>query len=511
MEKTILTSKRSFVLDDEDLDMNALNKGQTFITSLMNATIEPIPKGDGMGVIRDVFNLETGRTRSKILRNITIPFWQACIDTVNTPGCRIRVAAVGTPGVGKTSTTPWLIRMLLEQGQTVVYLIRGSRDYFEFIPQLDGSITTNVYPESLPALRIPSLRLSSSYYIVDPSHTKTSCDPPVNFAAKVIIVPSPTSRHWGAAEFEKRRGDVWGVFRFFPTWSCEELLLARPILRPELTDDEVRERFVQLGGVPRHVFSSRDIDNLLAAQSRAIGSALGTKKAIRTALGRRMDAFDGLSEFPSPLFAFGLSADDNGAFKKAEPYLVSALVSEKICGRYERELWRELQERGPRGGGDAIFAMLTRHCIANGKPRLKVYGRTCVGKGEEGYKKRLRRTLGTGNKDVRAAADPIRAATTCSDVVFYPFNRMANTLFDFLCTDSVGHFHVFKAVSGASHVVDVDQMKDLHDKVGGASKLSFYFLVQSTRFPSFVTDPPNPVQADAGISCHIYHISIRNP
>jgi hypothetical protein len=163
--------------------------------------------------------------------------------------------------------------MLLEQSQTVVYLVRSGHKsswYYEFVPQSNGTITTNVYPEAFPPSRVPSLRRPSSYYVVDPGHTKSSCNPPVNFAAKVIIVPSPHSGHWGEAEFEKQRGDVWGEYRFFPTWSYEEILHARRILGPDMTEEQVIERFRQLGGVPRHVFDS-DIDYELRAQSQTTG------------------------------------------------------------------------------------------------------------------------------------------------------------------------------------------------------------------------------------------------
>ena len=85
---------------------------------------EEIPNSDGMSVLRKVVKLETNVRADIVIRNITKPFWQACIDTVNTPYMRIRVCAVGTPGTGKTAATPILIRMLLDEGHTVVYLLR---------------------------------------------------------------------------------------------------------------------------------------------------------------------------------------------------------------------------------------------------------------------------------------------------------------------------------------------------------------------------------------------------
>ncbi len=342
-----------------------------------------------MRVVRNVIDLEIGKTREIILRNITEPFWQKCIDVVNTPNERIRVAAVGTPGIGKTSSTPWLIRMLLKQSKTVVYLLRTVEKtgwYYEYIPNSDGTvIATNIYPERLDIDLIPSLRLRSSYYIVDPGQTENTCDPPTNFDAKVILVPSPDSGHWGGSKFEKRRGDVLGKLLYFPTWSQEELLSARPILGPDLTDDQVRDRYFQFGGVPRHIFESeKNIKALLKTQNRAV-KAISSEIAKYIVLGQE-DAFDAFGQATkSAVLAFRLSAEDNGTFEEGESYIVSELVSEKIFSRFQSSLWNAMLDLGTTGGGAAILGMITRHMIASGKPPSKFECRKCVGVKDKDY------------------------------------------------------------------------------------------------------------------------------
>ena len=57
-----------------------------------------------------------------------------------------RVCGVGTPGIGKTTCTPILIRMLLTERHTVVYLVQTVKQsgwYYEFTPDERG-ITTKV-------------------------------------------------------------------------------------------------------------------------------------------------------------------------------------------------------------------------------------------------------------------------------------------------------------------------------------------------------------------------------
>ena len=135
-------------------------------------------------------DLEEGKGLVNIvLRSNIEPFWQSCIDRVEGlfPNDRYRVCAVGTPGIGKTFTTPLLLRMLLLKNSTVVY-IRRSVDldswYYEFLPTSDGKnpYVVNVYPEDSMKLRqFLSLKEPSAYYVVDPGKSKVSCDPKVDF------------------------------------------------------------------------------------------------------------------------------------------------------------------------------------------------------------------------------------------------------------------------------------------------------------------------------------------
>ena len=120
-----------------------------FAQSIMQ-DYETIPGNQGMKILRDVTNIETrNEPRDIVIRNITEPFWQSCINVVDKEGVRDRVAAVGSPGIGKTFATPILIRMLLKKNHTVVYLKRSVKIkgwYFEFVPS-NPSIDVFVYPE----------------------------------------------------------------------------------------------------------------------------------------------------------------------------------------------------------------------------------------------------------------------------------------------------------------------------------------------------------------------------
>ena len=102
---------------------------------------EEIPNAYGMKLLRDLVDLETGKVGNAVIRNITESFWLKVIEATEIN----RVCAVGTPGIGKTTTTFILIRLLLEQNKTVVYHVRRKENkgyLYMFTPTFNKS--TNI-------------------------------------------------------------------------------------------------------------------------------------------------------------------------------------------------------------------------------------------------------------------------------------------------------------------------------------------------------------------------------
>ena len=157
-----------------------------------------------------------------------------------------------------------------------------------------------------------------------------------------------------------------------------------------------------------------------------------------------------------------------------------------------------------------IFEIITRLMIADGNPPRQFEGRRCVGLSHPDYKKRLSLTLGTGNTEMRQVTDPMNSAISCTraNVVFHPISP-TNKLYDFLYKDSRGHFHVFQATVGIKHSANANAIQKLEVKAGGASKVKFYFLVPSSTFPKFFTEPVDP--KPHGSFTNIFHVSIPNP
>jgi hypothetical protein len=315
-----------------------------FVESIMGRDPEPIEGSDGMSVLRNVMKLETGVTaKFVVIRRVTRKFWQACIDAADTPEERIRVAAIGTAGIGKTACTPLLIKMLLERGTKVVYHIRtcerGGRIY-EFVPgpREGDPVVANVYPETTRKTDIPSLNDPSAYYVVDPGKSQDDCTPSCLFQPKVILVTSPDKKHWGDSSFFKRRDDVSGCRKFYPVWELEELLHARPIWRPDMTDEHVKDRYAQVGGVPSHVFAGdRHFAFLIHLQAASLHQ-LFPPQLQQLAQPRTLAFFDE-SRPESALIGFRVADDDDGDFCKHRIEVLATRAVAKAFKEVLKQKW----------------------------------------------------------------------------------------------------------------------------------------------------------------------------
>jgi hypothetical protein len=497
-----------------------------FVKSIMGQKPEKIPQSDGMSVMRGVVMLERDNVAlDVVIRTLTRPFWQACIDAVDpprrgralvSPNQQLRVCVVGTPGIGKTTCTPVLVKMLLERKKTVVYHVRsesGNRFVYEFIPGPDEGVVANVYPEQNWEWTIQSLMDPATYYVVDPGLFQGSCNPEANFRPKVIIVASPDSKHWGNGEFLKGRAGLNGVLKFFPVWELNEILHARAVLEPTMTIKKVEGRYSEVGGVPRHIFADdklfeqalrrqeKAVKKLTAVQVKSFASGISALEAIVE------DTLDA-SQPKSALIGYRLAADDNGQFSNYKVEVIATHAFARIVRRFMMNMWEDLSL--PSTENPRLFEIYTRYLIASQSTTFKC--RDGVGKRARRVKASCEIALGGGCTEVRLVGDIVDEAKKKKMVVFHSVD-LNNELIDFLYQDSKGHFHAFQVTLAKIHSADVGGIVDLEAKVGGHRKLTLYYLVPDSKFDKFVTDPVDPRNPPSGVGakCSIYHVSIPKP
>jgi hypothetical protein len=491
----------------------ALENARRFVDSLLRSPLEPIQGSNGMHVMRDVFNLETSCTINIILRTISKRFWQSCLEEVDAPNRRCRVCAVGTPGTGKSSSIPLLIRMLLQghSTATVVYVLRKPSDdpvwYYEF-KRAKNIVTVSVYDKKRD---IASLRERSTYYIIDPGKTKDTCGPADDFLPKTILICSPDDRHWGGSEFSKHRDNVMGVFKYYPIWTPDELICARATLVPDMSQGDVEDRYRKFGGVPRMVLKMtlNNEGQLLLEQDLAV-QRLTSDQAMNIAYGKvsKVETFDS-SQPKSALIGIMSGSDDE--FRSYDVEVISPLVAEKICASFISTLWNTMLSSEDSHSWK-IFEAYTRQLMTLGSNDL-FQGRWCVGKKHPKYNVVERLTLG-GCHDIRQTTDVVGSAVSMPDIVFHPIDPQ-HKLIDFMYQDKFRVLHAFQVTLGKKHSAKQTHIKTLQDAVGETRQLRLYYLVPDKNYSVFVTVPGEPIplatmsQNNSFIT--IYHVMVPNP
>jgi hypothetical protein len=552
----------------------ALTIAKKYVEAIMTNEIEDIPGSHGMRILRNIPNPETNsKPQDIVIRSVTFPFWLACVDAVDTKDARIRVCAVGTPGIGKSTSTALLIRILLSRGRSVVYLIRTEEKdnwYYEFVPHATESggvsYSVQIYPESWKCGNIQSLNLGTTYYIVDPGKTNDSCDVSDTFLPKLIIVASPDEKHWGESEFLKFREPVDGMFLFYPVWTLDELLCARAVLAPKLSEEKVMALYREFGGVPRTVFYGNDAKfDLIRPIRRALIATLKPQEVESIASGYVDLVATFESKQPkSAIIGYTLCADTTvpesttmqedslAVFRKYEVIVLSPLIAEEVYSKHMKVLWGSIFQYG--ASGWHIFEAYTRQLMMGESIFLQC--RVCCSRTDVQYNEdNLVWKIFGSCQEIRLTSDSLESALLEPNIVFHSIHK-TYPLVDFVYKDKNNHIHAFQVTVGKTHNAELvkiralakkvissdDRNKNQHLSTGlvgtdsasnsslgnqpfqvrrhpgrnqplGSTKLSFslYYLVPEYQFNKFVTNPVNPVKDLDPPICDIWHVRIPNP
>jgi hypothetical protein len=179
-----------------------------------------------------------------------------------------------------------------------------------------------------------------NYCIVDPGKTIDNCDPDGTFKGRFILVSSPDNCHWGESQFAKENEDTEGTFRYFPLWSLDELQAARPFLNNDISDDEVEQRYHQVGGVPSHVYTT-SIDKVLMIQDTALSSLTPNQVMRISKTGWNAASTFSKSQPSSAVMGYGWSGIKYTVIN-AVP--ISDRVLEKIYLICQTELWEKFED-----------------------------------------------------------------------------------------------------------------------------------------------------------------------
>lgn len=225
-------------------------------------TTEPVIVDEATGLMQwnDIPQLETGVNETVLLRKIVVQLWEHCYEFQQQT--EFKICIVGTPGIGKTVTTPYFLRHVLKNGKTAGYQVQTYLQdscYYVFTPTMDGSnlvdVSVDIFPEIWSPHEISSLHDPDAFLVIDPSHTERSCDTDHYFKGHLLIVSEPDSRHWGGRYFVRSTfSNPGGLEWYMPLWTLDELLALPKELKRNLTDELIVDHYREVGPVYSNVF-----------------------------------------------------------------------------------------------------------------------------------------------------------------------------------------------------------------------------------------------------------------
>jgi len=478
-----------------------------FVTAILGDLAPSSRPGDLIhGVMKKVPDPYSGVSRNIIIRESDHHFWTLLLEQLEQVNGRKRVAAVGTPGVGKSTTAAYAIRCLLQAGKTVVYLHRtvdGSGYYVQFSPPEDeeGQVEIELIAESTSPSDIDSLSDPDTYYVVDPGKTKTSCDPPHLVTCRVIIVASPDERHWGESNFTKNdQAGLGGFILYFPSWSLAQLSAASTELSGvQFVNNTVQELYEVFGGVPRNVFFPEEKEKEMNNLTTKVEAMTSTQ--LKELVSGQLNRHSGFGTDQPKGGIVDFVATDN--FSQAELRLASSTILQMVRKQLMASIWTEMATYP----SPITWQLLEDYMFCALQSANNYTTRRCIGKEDAAYTNFALLELG-GCTDTMLAADCTGAVSRENDLTLIHSSDRFHPLYDMIYK-SGNTYYAFQLTVGKSHDAKarqiIDLVRQLHIGVGGRRLILFYAVHEGV-FDDFVTKPVAPTMSN-GVS--IFHLKLE--
>jgi hypothetical protein len=175
-----------------------------------------------------------------------------------------KVLVTGAPGIGKSAMLYRVMREAFQEKRTVVFDRRQQREALIFLPKNSSyecwryKSPTGAVDGDLHALRDPE-----TFLLVDPSGKARGFEPPVTPAATLITASS------NPAHYQQFIKNPYCRRMYMANWTPDELLAVRKHISTTLSEEDVYQRFDEVGGIVRHVFT-KDFTDVLTTQEKRV-------------------------------------------------------------------------------------------------------------------------------------------------------------------------------------------------------------------------------------------------
>ena len=197
------------------------------------------------------------------VRNQTRVVWNMAMN-------KSRVAVIGSPGIGKSFSIFYFLRLLMQENQTFVFEARKWGSVYLFQPGSRAYTVSSVLLEHWAPRGCKELQVSQNHYVIDPDRAEGG--KVVSVIANPIIAPSPDVNHLG--EFRKTRGLVK---LYMAPLTLEETMVYASYFG--IDEQRTTQLFQDFGGVLRKVMATEAQVKDLREERKA---ALGDKGLVTT-------------------------------------------------------------------------------------------------------------------------------------------------------------------------------------------------------------------------------------
>ena len=414
------------------------------------------------------------------VRNQTRVVWNMTMN-------KSRVAVIGSPGIGKSFSIFYFLRLLMQENQTFVFEARKWAIVYLFQPDSKAYTVSSMELKHWSASGCKELQVPQNHYVIDPDRAEGG--KVVSVIANTIIAPSPDKGHLG--EFGK-------------TLTLVKLYGAPPTLEETLVyagyfgvaAERTKQLFEEFGGVLRKVLAT---DPQIEGHRKERLSAIANKKLVKTFFDSGVLAE---SEYAKPLSQLFLIVPFETDPEQYHVDFAGAGSANVLRSKFEKELAHLLQpKKQMQGLFTGIFESFVHKTLSNGGD----FHIRPVGYPAPVFVATLPQHT---TREVDGQLSQLLQAAVSNPTTYCRSTNPRVEVIDACFLDECKTLHAFQITTGSKHGFNSQLMSEALSTVGGGIKsIKLYWVVLSEDFFGFGTK----TKPDLGIDVTCTVLSLTAP
>ena len=394
------------------------------------------------------------------VRNQTRVVWNMAMN-------KSRVAVIGSPGIGKSFSIFYFLRLLMQENQTFVFEARKWARVYLFQPDGRAYTVSSMVLKRWAVSDCKELQVSQNHYVIDPDKAEDS--KVVSVSANTIIAPSPDVNHLG--EFRKTDGLVK---LYMAPLTLEETMVYASYFG--IDEQRTTQLFQDFGGVLRKVMATEAQVKDLREQREVV---VGDKQLVKTFFNSGGALH--YSKEAKPLSQLFLIAPFETDPQQYRVEFAGAGSANVLRSMFEKDLAKLLQpKKQVQGLLTGIFESFAHKTLSSGGDfHVRHVGDTAPVFVATLQEQNTREIDGQLPQLLQAAVSKPRAYCRST-------NKQVAVI-DACFLDDSKTLHAFQITTGSAHRFRSQLMREALGEVSGIKRIKMYWVVLSDDFFTFNT------------------------